>query len=244
MNLNGKIVLVTGGGSGIGKACAGLLHGAGAEVIICGRNLEKLEKAAREEGAPGREIHTRACDASVAKQVHDMVASILKMHGRIDILVHCAGVNVKERSFSELTPESWHFLIDGNLHSGFHCIRETVPGMRARKNGLIIVVNSVAGLRGSPLGGSGYVAGKFGLHGLVVAAAAEESKNGIRFCQIYPGEVNTPILDVRPNPVSEEHRHAILQPVDIAKAALFLAQMPGHVVIPELVIIPQGAVFI
>src|SRR5947199_206464 len=84
-----------------------------------------------------------------------------------------------------------------------------------RKEGLIINVNSISGKRASPLGGVGYIAAKFGLRGLAMGVAAEERTNGIRVASIYPGEVNTPILEVRPEPVSEERKREMLQPEDV-----------------------------
>ncbi len=119
-----------------------------------------------------------------------------------------------------------------------------LPQMRERRDGLIINVNSIAGKRANPLGGVGYVAAKFGLRGLAMGVAAEEKPNGVRVSSIYPGEVDTPILEQRPSPLSEEHRRTILQPEDVAAAVLFLAALPPHVTVPELVITPTQAQYI
>jgi NADP-dependent 3-hydroxy acid dehydrogenase YdfG len=119
-----------------------------------------------------------------------------------------------------------------------------LPQMRQRKDGLIININSIAGKRANPLGGTAYVAAKFGLRGLALAVAAEERANGIRVSSIYPGEVDTPILEFRPTPVSEEHRRGILQPEDVAQAVLFIATMPGRASIPELIMTPSGYQFV
>ena len=99
--------------------------------------------------------------------------------------------------------------------------------MRERQDGLIINVNSIAGKRANPLGGVGYVAAKFGLRGLAMGVAAEEKPNGVRVSSIYPGEVDTPILEQRPSPISEEHRRTILQPEDVAAADL----VPGRLAV-------------
>lgn len=88
------------------------------------------------------------------------------------------------------------------------------------------------------MGGIAYVAAKHGMHGLALCAGAEESQHNIRVCNIYPGEVDTPILKDRPTPVSEEHRQRILQPEDVASAVLFLANLPPRATVPELVISP------
>lgn len=244
MEFKGKTILVTGGGSGIGQSSAQAFHDLGAKVVICGRNKEKLENAASLISKSRDRLLAIPCDAGKPEEVSNTVALTVKNFGPIDILVHCVGMNLKERSFQELNPERWRSLVEGNLDSAYYVIHEVLKNMRPRKTGLVIVVNSISGLRGNPLGGPGYVAGKFGLNGLVVATAAEESKNNIRFCSIFPGEVNTPILDARPNPVSDEHKKSILQPADVAQSVLFVARLPEHVVIPELVIIPSKATFI
>lgn len=244
MELQGKNILITGAGSGIGQGAAKLFHQAGGNLVLCGRNLDKLQKAAKEISPNLDRISCQPCDTSKPEQVKSLIDETIRQLKSIDILVHCVGVNLAQRTFEQLNATSWRELLDGNLDSAFHCIHETLKHMRPRKKGLVIVVNSISGLRANPLGGSGYNAGKFGLHGLVTTIAAEESKNNIRFCTIFPGEVNTPILDVRPNPVSDEHRLQILQPDDVAQAIRFVAQLPDHVVIPELVIIPSKGTFI
>lgn len=244
MEFQGKSVLITGGGSGIGLATAQSFHQLGAKVTICGRDKEKLIKASNLISSSKDRLLALPCNAGNPTEVENTVTATVKAFGEIDILVHCVGMNLKERTFQELNTTSWRSLIEGNLDSAFYVIQEVLKRMRPRKNGLVIVINSIAGIRGNPLGGPGYVAGKFGLNGLVVATAAEESKNNIRFCSIFPGEVNTPILAARPNPVSEEHRKSILQPEDVAQSVLFVARLPEHVTIPELIIMPSKAVFI
>jgi NADP-dependent 3-hydroxy acid dehydrogenase YdfG len=241
--LTGKVVLVTGGGSGIGLAAARLLLAEGARVAITGRNADKLRFAAEGLGGGDRLIY-QAADVGDPAQVDRLVAAVTAKLGRIDILVNNAGLNVKERSFRDLTPETWRLLLAGNLDGAFNCMRAVLPHMRERGAGLIINVNSIAGQRANPLGGIGYVAAKFGLRGLAMGLAAEEKANGIRVCSIYPGEVNTPILEVRPTPVSEERKENMLQPEDVAAAILFVATLPPRVDIPEMVITPANAVYI
>jgi NADP-dependent 3-hydroxy acid dehydrogenase YdfG len=134
--------------------------------------------------------------------------------------------------------------LSGNLEGAFYCTQAVLPHMLARKEGLIIYINSISGKRASPLGGAAYAAAKFGLRGLAMALAAEEKDNGIRVANIYPGEVDTPILENRPTPLSEEHRKTILQPEDVAAAILFIATLPARVAIPELVITPSRATYL
>ncbi len=131
-----------------------------------------------------------------------------------------------------------------NLDGAFYCMHAVLPQMLERRDGLIVNVSSVAGKRASPLGGAAYVASKFGMTGLGLCLAAEEKDSGVRVSNVYPGEVNTPILEVRPQPVTEEQRRHILQPEDVAAAVLFVATLPSHVSVPELVIKPTAQVYI
>ncbi len=241
--LSGRSILITGGGSGIGLAAARLFLAEGAHVAIAGRNADKLRRAVESlNGADGLIYH--ATDVTDPEQVRQLVEDVNRRFGRIDILVNNAGLNIKERTLRELTPERWRRLTAGNLEGAFHCMQAVLPSMRERKDGLIINVNSISGKRANPLGGAGYIAAKFGLRGLAMGVAAEEKPNGIRVSSIYPGEVDTPILEQRPNQVTEEHRRSMLRPEDVAAAVLFVAKLPTNATVPELVITPSAAVYI
>jgi NADP-dependent 3-hydroxy acid dehydrogenase YdfG len=242
-DLSGKGVLITGGGSGIGLAAARLFLQEGAKVAIAGRKAAKLQRAADELNAGDRLTH-HAADVSDPGQVQKLVQQATQALGRIDVLVNNAGLNIKDRAFRLLTVESWKNLVGSNLEGAFYCINAVLPQMLARKDGLIININSISGKRASPLGGAAYSAAKFGLRGLAMGLAAEEKDNGIRVANIYPGEVDTPILANRPTPLSEEHRKTILQPEDVAAAILFVAKLPARATIPELVITPAKATYI
>jgi NADP-dependent 3-hydroxy acid dehydrogenase YdfG len=235
--LANKVVLVTGGGSGIGLAVAQAMLREGARVAITGRDEAKLARAAA--GLVGGQLLCHAADLTIPEHVAALVNTVTERLGPIDILVNNAGTNIKARTFRELTPDAWRLLVGANMDAAFYCMREVAPSMRERGGGLIINLNSIAGLRASPLGGPAYSAAKFGLHALSLCIGAEEKAAGIRVCGVYPGEVNTPILDVRPKAVDEVHRRSILQPDDVAAAVLFIATLPAHVVVPELVITPQ-----
>jgi NADP-dependent 3-hydroxy acid dehydrogenase YdfG len=241
--LTNKVALVTGGGSGIGRAVAEQLLQAGARVAIAGRGQARLDEAAQALRA-GDRLLTYSLDVAQADRVHAMVDSVTSAMGPIDILVNNAGTNIKERTFRELTPDTWDRLIRTNLDGAYYCIHAVLPAMLRRKDGVIINVVSIAGKRASPLGGVAYAASKFGMAALGIGLAAEEKDSGIRVCNIYPGEVDTPILEVRPQPVTDEHRQRILRPEDVAAAVLFVASQPAHVSIPELVIKPTSQMYV
>jgi NAD(P)-dependent dehydrogenase (short-subunit alcohol dehydrogenase family) len=242
-SLQEKTALVTGGGSGIGLAVARGFLREGARVAISGRDARKLEEAARFLGGGDRLLY-HPCDVAEPDQVESLVRAATERFGRIDILVNNAGTNLKERTFRELTPEAWQRLLRTNLDGAFYCMRAVLAQMLERRDGVIININSTSGKRAGPLGGPAYVASKFGMTGLGLCLGAEEKDNGIRVCNIYPGEVNTPILEARPQPVSAERRQRILQPEDIAAAVLFVAALPPHVSVPELVIKPIGQEYV
>jgi NADP-dependent 3-hydroxy acid dehydrogenase YdfG len=125
-----------------------------------------------------------------------------------------------------------------NATGPFNCIRHILPAMRQRGDGLIVNISSISGLRASSLGGIAYCASKFALSALTTAAGLEACGEGVRLTNIYPGEVDTPILDQRPQPVSEERRAKILQPEDVAAAVMMVVQLPPRAHVPELVIKP------
>src|SRR5262245_57443670 len=239
----GKTVLITGGGSGIGLATAKLCLQAGANVAIAGRNQAKLDETAKQLGG-GARLLGRAADIADPQQAKDLIQAVERQFKKIDILVNNAGTNIKQRAFRELSPEVWQRLIRTNLDGAFYCIHAVFPGMAARKDGLIININSIAGKRATPLGGIAYAASKFGMTALGIGLGAEEKDSGIRVTNIYPGEVDTPILEFRPTPVTDEHRNRILRPEDIAGAVLYVAAQPPHVSIPELIIKPTWQAYV
>jgi NADP-dependent 3-hydroxy acid dehydrogenase YdfG len=167
-----------------------------------------------------------------------MVEQVLAAFGAIDVLVCNAGTNVPKRSLGELTPADWDTMIATNLTGAFNLVHHVLPSMRARKSGLVVQICSVAGKRASVLGGAGYSASKFGQAALGLTLMREVGPLGIRSTVIYPGEVNTPILDARPVPVAAERKEVILQPDDVAAAVRFLVELNPRANIPELIIKP------
>lgn len=232
--LSGKTALVTGGGSGVGLGTARALAEAGASVTICGRNLEKLQAVA------GKNLGVEQCDISNRKQVNALITRL----GAPDILINSAGVNIAKRKVSEIDPADFDKLLAINCTGFFNLIHAALPAMRARRDGLIFNISSVAGKRAYPLAGMAYATSKFGVTGMASAINAEEADNGIRITSIFPGEINTPILDERPVKVPDEQKARMVHPEDIAALIVAIAQLPKHVIVPELVIKPTYQEFI
>lgn len=241
--LREKICLVTGGGSGIGLAVAQAFLTEGARVAIAGRDEGKLRRAAAKL-AGGDRLTFYPLDVADPKQVEATVRRLREQWGPVEILVNNAGLNLRRRSVRELTPEDWQLLLRVNLDGAFYCVHAVLPAMLERRDGVIINISSIAGKRAGPLGGAAYAASKFGMRALGMCLAAEETNSGVRVSTIYPGEVDTPILELRPQPVNEEQRRRILQAEDVAAAVLFVATLPPRVSVPELVIKPTVQLYI
>ena len=237
MQLDGKIALVTGGGTGVGQAIAKSFAQAGAQVVITGRRQDKLEQtcAAIQTAKPVRYF---VADVADRAQVAALIAWINQEFGPLDIVVNNAGVNIRQRRMDEIKPESWDYLMEVNTTGVFNLAHAVLPQMRARRDGLLITISSLSGVRPSTLAGAAYSASKHAAAALMQVIALEEKDNGIRATVISPGEINTPILDDRPVKVSNEHKARILQPDDVAAAALFVAGLPARVHVPELLIKP------
>ncbi|HEY8067488.1 MAG TPA: SDR family NAD(P)-dependent oxidoreductase [Burkholderiales bacterium] len=237
--LKGKVAWITGGGSGIGLAGALELAKAGAHVVISGRTAGTNASALSELKKSGSAEAT-LLDVSDKKAVFATAADIEKRHGRIDILVTSAGTNISgaKRNFKTMSAEGWDDVVAINLNGLFYCCLAAIPGMRARKDGLIINISSWAGRYASSLTGPAYNATKRAVIALSESINMEECAHGIRATSILPGEVATPIMRKRPVMPSAEEMARMAQPEDFGKAILFVATMPARSCVNELVIAP------
>ncbi|MDP6700530.1 MAG: SDR family oxidoreductase [Candidatus Latescibacteria bacterium] len=239
--IKNKIAIVTGAGTGIGEATARAFVEAGARTVFVGRRLEKLQGAAR--GLDSARLMLRACDVADRTAVDALGAEVAAAWGGVDILVNNAGTNTNPRAVGAVDPEDWDHTIAINLTGVFNMVRAVLPGMRQKEDGVIITVSSIAGLRASKLAGAAYSASKHGAVALTHSINEEEVAHGIRACAICPGEVETPILEKRPEPVSAARRAAMLQPEELAQAALFVASLPPRACVPLLIIKPTTQLY-
>ena len=237
-NLKGKIAWVTGAGTGIGEGAALALARDGATVVLTGRRAENLQSVAERIAKAGGKASVQPADVTKAAAVQKVADAIRAEHGRLDIVVNNAGMNVPERAWSKLKPDGADAVITGNLTSAFYVVQAALPIMRAQKDGLIIHTASWAGRFIGPVSGPAYTAAKHGMVAMSHTINMEECLNGIRSCVVCPGEVATPILLNRPVPETPETMARMVQPADMGNLIVFLAKQPKHVCINEVVISP------
>ncbi|XAH25296.1 SDR family oxidoreductase [Xylophilus sp. GW821-FHT01B05] len=239
--LAGQVAWVTGGGSGIGLAGATALAQAGCRVVISGRDPAKLEAArlqAEAGGAPAGAISTAPLDVADAAAVARVAAAIEAAHGRVDILVNSAGINFSKRYWGETDAATFGEVLGVNLHGATYCTLAVLKGMRARRVGTVINVASFAGWHYEYMTGPAYTASKAGLMALTHSFNIEECVNGLRATALCPGEVATPILKKRPVEPSAADKARMLQEADMGRTIRFIAELPPHVCVNELVISP------
>jgi NAD(P)-dependent dehydrogenase (short-subunit alcohol dehydrogenase family) len=237
MDLNGKIVLVTGGAGGIGSGIAKALAAEGCRVALADANEEALVNAAKAGGSNSAFVW-RTCDITEREQVSQLFQWLGDELGSIDILVNSAGINVANRMMSNIDPADFDRVMEVNTTGTFNCVHAALPVMREKGSGLIVNIVSLAGKRAMLLAGLPYCVSKFATSALGTFVNLEECGNGIKVTNIYPGETNTPIVDKRPSPPPPEKRAKMLQPEDIAACVVAVAKLPGRAVVPELIITP------
>ena len=236
--LAGKVAWVTGAGSGIGQAAAIALAKEGATIVLTGRRKEPLQVTATAIKKAGGKAEVKPGDLMKAAAVTKIAKDIEKKYGRCDILVNNAGLNILDRTWAKLTPAGAEQVIDGNLTSAFYCSSAVMPMMRKRKDGVLIHTSSMAGRNPSLLSGPAYSAAKHGVVAMSHTINQEECVNGIRSCALLPGEVATPILDKRPVPITPAERKRMAQSEDVGDLIRYVACLPAHIVINEVMINP------
>ncbi|QEG38636.1 SDR family oxidoreductase [Roseimaritima ulvae] len=234
-DLQGKNVAITGGGTGIGAGIATALAAAGCRVLVGGRRQEPLDAlAAAVEG----DLQGHVLDVADRDSVKRFFEHAHQHLGEIDVLVNSAGVNIVNRSMATMEPDDWDRVLQINASGAYYCMQQVLPAMRRRRDGVVVNISSIAGKRAIALGGVVYCASKFAMTAMGTAVANEVREEGVRITNVYPGEVNTPILDNRPAPVSQEHKDSILQPEDIASLVVAICRLPPRAHVPEIVIKP------
>jgi 3-oxoacyl-[acyl-carrier protein] reductase len=233
MGAEAGTALITGGGSGIGLAITRALLDRGWRVAICGRDRDKLERAAtqltNQDSSFGERLLWNRVNVSRNQDVQLWVNEVCRRFGAPSLLVNNAGIGVDGR-ISALSEDEWDRVQDTNLKGAFLCTREVLPRMREHGTGMVINIASLAGKQGFA-GSSAYCASKFGLVGFTESLVREEAAHGIRATSICPAFVATPMVAEAEVPAEE-----MIQPEDIARSVLFLLDLSPNVVIREIVV--------
>lgn len=234
-----KTAVVTGAGSGVGQAVALALLKQDWRVAIVGRRAEALQETVALAGPAKERLTVFPCDIGQSAAVAKLGREVIETLGAVEVLVNAAGTNVPRRSLDVLSLEDYHAMMDTNLNGAYYITQAFLPAMRAQKSGTIVHVVSDAGKQASPKAGSAYAMSKFGLAGLTQSINAEERANGIRACAIFPGDIDTPLLDKRPSPPSTEARARMMRAEDVAECVLLAINLPNRAIVEELIIRPR-----
>jgi len=230
---------VVGAAGGIGRAVVVRLARAGCELALVDVEGEGLGSVVEELGL-GEAVGCYVTDITERGQVEQMAGGVEARFGRVDILVNAAGTNTKERTLGDMSAEQWERVIAVNLSGVFHCTRALLPLMRKGGGGMIVNIVSTAGGLASPGAGTHYCAAKRGLLSLTESINVEQGRYGIRACAISPGEVDTPLIEKRPELPSAERRAGMLRPEDVGEAVYYVVTRPARVTVSELVIWPSA----
>ncbi len=228
--------VVTGAGSGVGRAVALELLGRGWRVALIGRREAPLRETAG--GSSLASVHP--CDVADAAAVESTAGEIVDAFGgRLGALVNAAGTNLPDRRLDQMTPAAWRGVMAANLDGPYYLVAALLPAMRAAGHSTLVNVNSLAGLRASALSGVAYSASKFGLTALAQSVNAEENQNGVRATGVYPGDIDTPLLERRPSVPPPERRAKMLRPEDVAACVLLAIDLPPRAVVEQIVVRPR-----
>ena len=236
--LDGKVALVTGAGTGIGREAAILLARDGARVVLTGRRHQPLQEVAALIEAEGGSAVARSLDIESRDDIFEAITCVRNAAGPVDILVNNAGSASKILNARFLGEEEWNSTLNVNLTAVFNLTQAVLPDMIAKQEGTIITVSSLAALNPNLLGGAAYGAAKAGVKNFMSFLHNTYRNQGIRATTILPGETDTPIMNNRARPPFENERARMLDPHDVARAIALCASLQKGAVIPELHICP------
>jgi NAD(P)-dependent dehydrogenase (short-subunit alcohol dehydrogenase family) len=247
MTLAGKVALVTGGSSGIGRATAVAFARAGARVAIASRRVEESEETVRLAEAAGGEARFFQTDVTQGEQIQALVANTVAAWGQLDYAFNNAGMNSALARTSECKEETWHQMISVNLTGVWLSMKYELRQMLRQRSGVIINNASTAGLVGMR-GSAAYSAAKGGVIQLTRTAALEYARSGIRVNAVCPGFIQTPILDqhVAENPDLEEWMRGVEPmgrlgtPEEVAEAVVWLCSDAASFITGHPLVIDGG----
>ena len=235
-SLEGRVALITGGSSGIGRSTAELMAAQGASVVVAGRRQAPLDEVVAAIGVGASAVSADLADPAEAER---LAATVLDAHGRVDILVNNAGFSSKVRSPRYSTAEEWRAVMDVNTLGPMVLTRELLPAMVAQGRGDVVLVSSTAALRPNVMAGVAYSAAKSAARAYMQVLSDEMRGEGIRCTTVFPGEVDTPILANRPLPPDAAARSTMMLPEDIAQVILLAVSLPRRATMLEVSLVPS-----
>jgi len=245
-SLAGKVALVTGSSRGIGRAIAETMASAGARVVVSSRKADACEAAAAAIRDAGREAMAVPCNVSRQEDINRLADTVLKAWGRIDVLVLNAAVNPYMGPLLEIEDSAWNKTLEANVGSVLHAARRIMPGMAERRDGAVIIVSSIAGLKGTTALGA-YAVSKAADMQMARNLAVEYGQHNVRVNCIAPGLVRTDMARALWDDPERLSRALgsypigrIGEPADIAGAALFLASPAGSFVTGQTIVVDGG----
>ncbi|HEY3066842.1 MAG TPA: SDR family oxidoreductase [Methylomirabilota bacterium] len=236
--LEKKVAIVTGGGTGIGRATALMLAAEGATVVVVGRRPQPLDAVVKEIETANGCATARSIDLEHAEEAAALGRWAAKQFGRVDVLVNNAGHSSRVRNIRWVGRDEWDSVLAVNLTAVYALTQAVLPSMLAQGEGTIVTVASLAALRPGLLSGAPYGAAKAAVRNLMASIHTTLRNSGIRATTIMPAEVDTPILDRRPSPPDASARATMMKPEDVAAAILLCVTLPARTVIEEIVMSP------
>jgi NAD(P)-dependent dehydrogenase (short-subunit alcohol dehydrogenase family) len=237
--LESKVTIVTGGGSGIGKAISRGFAREGASLILAARNATKLAKTAEELQAGGSTVLPISTDVTDESQVNSLFESVMARFGRLDILVNNAGVT-DGGSLTDISVETWDKVIATNLRGPFLCTRAAMRIMKQQGAGRILNIGSISAQR-PRFNSAPYATSKFGIWGLTIVTALEGRDYGVSACCLHPGNVRVEGSTEQAGAVSGIPGYSsepMMQPDEIAEVATLMASLPPHMNMLEAIVLP------
>ncbi len=226
MKVKDKVVIITGGGSGIGRETGILMAKQGARIVVADVNEKAGAETVEIIKKDGGEAFFAKLDVSNRDQIKQVINETIERYSRIDVLINNAGI-IQDALVAKMTEEQWDKVVNINLKGPFNCIQAVVEQMIKQGSGVIINISSIVALYGN-VGQTNYAATKAGLIGMTKTLAKELGKKGIRVNAVAPGFIHTPMTATVPDKILEMMKEKtplrrLGQPEDVANALLFLS---------------------